>query len=451
MNRLVNALLCHVVLVGTVLLSGCGGASPDEMLQEAMGLMQQQNFVAARHRLEELVKNHPDYDLAPEARVMIADCFNYEQRPDDATAVYKEIAVANKPGAATWKANFRLADMALMDKKFEEAEGYYRASIASVTQVELILQSMNSLGMAYQQNGQSDKALETFQEMLGKAEVVEHRMQVGTQILNLLIATGKKDEAWVMLQDLYSPEFNDEQREKYFHMILQAAPATRKYESAFQFFNTVVASATNEEIQAQASYFNGLLASSTAPYMATGVTVLKRVHEFFPKTFYGRWSEVDAAQVVLSATDQFPNATEEAKALLTSALDNYDDIINDMTVEWFEPRKAVWGYNQVSQIYEMRGMLFESLDDLKSASTTLAQIPAKFKSLPDISERARQRLELLSARIQIAEASGEAFWEKVRDYRSGVPVEATGEASAPAPEDVASATAASPSVVSSTQ
>jgi tetratricopeptide (TPR) repeat protein len=430
------ALLAAVCLFS----SGCSKPSADEMLNEAGGLMMQKNFVSARHRLEELVKTYPDYSLVPDARLLIADCFNYEQKPDDAAAIYKQIAKDFPKTMNSWKANVRLGDMAQEDKRFDEAETYYKAAIEDSTEDGYRLTAMNNLAHNYQTAGQMEKSLETLKTMLASATNPNHKLKIGNELIDQFIKQKKNDEAWAVLMDLYDPKLPADAREGFFSSVNQVAGATDKYQAGFQFFDAVLASATSDESKAQASYFNGLLAAATEPYVATGVAVLKKIHDFFPKTSYGRWAQVDAARVILSATDKIPNAKEQAKGLLDAALGNYDDIINNVTTEWFEPRKAARAWSQLGKMREIRGMYLEDVAELKEASKTVAQIPAKFKSLPQETEMARRWLQVLAAKVHVAETSPEDFWRQVHLARAGKLPQQAAPAEVPAATEVKSTT-----------
>jgi tetratricopeptide (TPR) repeat protein len=392
------------------------------MFQEAVNLMMQKNFVSARHRFEELVKAYPDFELAVDARLFVADCFNYEQKPDDAEVIYKEISKEHPKTPHSWKSNVRLGDMARGNKQHDQAATYYQAAIEDTTDDGHKLTAMNNLSQSYLEAGQIDKGIETMRTMLALAKKPDHRMRVGIQLTNVLASEGRREEAWANMLSLYNPKDSVDVKEAYFSSLLQAAHASKQYQSAFHFFDSIVASATVEEDKAQASYFNGMLAAGTETYRATGTMVLKKTHEFFPKSVYGRRSPLDAARIILSATKVFPDATPEAKALFDTAIKSYDDIINDLTTEWFEPAKSAWAWTQVATAYEMRGYFLESVDDLKSASKTVAQIPQRFKSLPKETERAKQWLAAIANNIRIAEASPTEFWPKVRLRRQGKPL-----------------------------
>lgn len=420
--------LVSILPLVVLFLQGCGKTSPEESFEEAVRLMQQQNFVSARHRFEEIAKDHPDFEYINDVRLAIADCFNFEQKPDDAEVIYKEIAQKNPKTLYSWKAGIRLGEMARIEKKYDESETWYRAAIEDVTEEGPKLTAMNSLVRTYQEAGKIDASIETLRQMLALAENSEFRMRIGIQLVNVLISQNKKDDAWQVLTSLYNPKDPEDTKESFFLSLIQAVPAMGKFQETFHYLDGLVASATDDESRARASFFNGLLASATEPYVATGVTVLKRIHDLFPKTSYGRWSQVEAAKVILSATSHFPDATREARALFDAALKNYDDLINDVTIEWFEPYKAVWAWSQLGTMYEIRSQYLESMEDLQSASRTIAEIPKRFKALPQEVEMARRWQERVAAKIHIAETSPEHFWEQIRLIRAGIIPGATEEA-----------------------
>ena len=447
MERPVNVKSLHFVCIlslAALFFEGCGKPAPEESFEEAVRLMQQQNFVSARHRFEEIAKDNPDFEYITDVRLAIADCFNFEQKPGDAEVIYKDIAEKNPKTLYSWKARIRLGEMARIDKRYDESETYYRAAIDDVTEEGPKLTAMNSLVRTFQEAGKIDASVETLGQMLAIAKNAEFKMRIGIQLVNVLISQNKKDEAWKVLTSLYNPKDPEDAKESFFLSLIQAVPATGKFAETFQYLDGIVASATDDESRARASFFNGLLASATEPYVATGVTVLKRIHDLFPKTAYGRWAQVEAAKVILSATSHFPDATSEARSLFDAALKNYDDIINDVTIEWFEPLKAVWAWSQIGTIYEIRSQYLESLDDLLSASRTIAEIPKRFKSLPQEVEMAKRWQERVAAKIHIAESSPEHFWEQIRLMRAGIIPGATEEAAAAAEGQVPPATATQP-------
>ncbi|MCG3196632.1 MAG: tetratricopeptide repeat protein [Candidatus Omnitrophica bacterium] len=426
-------------------LAGCSKPPAEDMFQEAYSLMVQQNYVSARHRFEELIKAHPDFELIPEVRMFVADCYNFEQRPDDAEAIFKEIAEKYPNTMRSLKANIRLGDMAVNDKRYEDAVKYFTDAVDDSTGEADRLTVLNGLSKAYDAAGEKAKSHETLNRMMEVAKEPRHRLRVGAELFNKLIMDGSKEEAWRAIASVYDPKLTLEERENYFKALLQAAPAAGKYDQAFQLFNAVVESSTEDEAKSQASFFNGLLAASTETHLATGVAVLKRIHEIFPKTTYGRWSPVEAAMKVMSATDVFPNATSEVAAILESSLHNYDDIINDLTTEWFEPRKAAWGWFQVGTIHELRSNLLLNRDALEEASKTATIIREKFKNLPEEMQSAQKWQQNLAAKLHVSETSPEFYWRQIRMMRAGIqpkPPEAAGA-------EVAGATTASATTTTS--
>ena len=428
-----------------LLLTGCSKATPEEVFQEAIGLIQQKNFTSARHRLEELVKDSTDPDLICEAKLIIADCYSFDQKPDDAEAIFKQLAEQHPKTPYAWKSHMRLGDMASTEKKFDEAEAYFKAAIEDSTEDSPKLTAMNNLVRTYTESSKPDLAIQTLRDMISFAKNPEHKIRIGATLVNILLEQKKQDEAWSSFIAIYDPKFTADEKETYFSALIQAAPPAGKYHDAFQFFDSVVQSVTDDDSRAQASFYNGLLASATAPYAVSGVTVLKRIHEMLPKTMHGRLALVEAARAVMAATGQFPDATKEAGILFDQAIKGYDDLINDMTIEWFEPQKAAWAWDQVGTIYEMKAQYMESIDDLRAASRTIAEIPKRFKALPQQVEQSRRWYERVAYKIHLAETSPEYYWQQVRLARAGkLPLDATGENQAPISAAVSSATGTNP-------
>lgn len=384
--------------------------------------MRQGNFVSARHRFEQILEKNPDFELNTNIKIYIADCFNQEGRMDDARVIYNEIVNDHPKTPASWMAHVRLGDMARIEEDWVSAENYFRAAIEDTTDTERQMRARANLAESFLQSGSSEKAVETYKEILSLQIKPVERLQTAQILTNLYYREGREDEAWANVLSVDDASYTFDVRRAYYTTVMQTAAATGKYEDAFRFFDSEVASTTDEERAALALYFKGHLASGTDVYLATGIATLKQVHDRFPKSEMGRYVEADAAMVVLGASEQVANATEEASRLFTQALDNYEDIIHDMTTEWYYPQKAAHGWRQVAKIYELRGLNLKSLDDLRSASATHHTIVDKFKDyLPEVARDSFGHVQRLSHMVGIAESSPEEFWEDFRRARAGLP------------------------------
>ncbi|MBW7940756.1 MAG: tetratricopeptide repeat protein, partial [Candidatus Omnitrophica bacterium] len=168
-----------ILSLAALFFEGCGKPAPEESFEEAVRLMQQQNFVSARHRFEEIAKDNPDFEY---------------------------IAEKNPKTLYSWKARIRLGEMARIDKRYDESETYYRAAIDDVTEEGPKLTAMNSLVRTFQEAGKIDASVETLGQMLAIAKNAEFKMRIGIQLVNVLISQNKKDEAWKVLTSLYNPK-----------------------------------------------------------------------------------------------------------------------------------------------------------------------------------------------------------------------------------------------------
>jgi hypothetical protein len=282
-----------------------------------------------------------------------------------------------------------------------------------------------------------DRAIETYKEMLDLAETPVQRLQTAQILTNLYFGVDRPDEAWASIVDVYDARYTYPIMNQYFTSVMETARSLRKFEDGFNFFDSVVEGTTDEEKASLSLYYKGHLACSTTPYRATGVAILKEINERFPKTAMGRWAPSDAAVVIVKASDEFANPIAEASALFELTLHNYDDIIDDMTTEWYYPETAVGAWRQVAKTYELRGIFLESVDDLKAASQTHAEVVNRFKDyLPRVAENSQGYVNGLTEWVAIAEASPEEFWSQARMFRMGRPLmeEATPEADLDTPD-----------------
>jgi TolA-binding protein len=424
-------------LLAVVCLVGCGKPTPEELLQEGLQMNQQQNFSGARSRFEQVLKEYPDYELVPDVRILIADCFNHEGSLDDARVIYEEILEKYPDSAHSWMAHIRLGDMARLDEEWDQAEEFFNAAIKDTTDTNKSLKAMHTLAQTFMEAENPDRAIETYKEMLGLAETPVQRLQTAQILTNLHFSVGNPDEAWVSIVDVYDASYSYPILNQYFTSVMETARSLKKYDEGFKFFDSTIDGTTDEEKSSLSLYFKGHLACSTAVYRATGVATLKEVHERFPKTALGRWAPSDAAVVIVKSSDEFANPITEASALFELTLHNYDDIINDMTTEWYYPEKAVSAWRQVAKAHELRGVFLESVDDLKAASQTHAEVVSRFKDyLPRVAENSRAYVNGLTEWVAVAEASPEEFWDQARMFRMGRPMvaEATPEADLDAPD-----------------
>ena len=412
---------CTVILVGMgAWLSGCGKPTPEELFLEGKQLMQQQNFASARKRFEKLLEEYPDFELASAIRVHIADCFNQEGFFDDAKAIYSSIVAEETATPAAWMSHIRLGDMARFDQDWETAENQFRGAIASTTETSRILRAMENLAQTFLDGQDREKAIETYHEMTEFCETPAQRLRAAQVLTNLYFSADKPEEAWASIVDIKNATGIEEMLPEYYTSVMETAASLDKFDEGLRFLDSQVSSTTDEDKAALALYFKAHLASVTAPFRATAVATLKELHDRLPKTGPGRWAGADAAVIIMRASDEFANAVQEASALFGSTLKSYDDIIDNVTIEWFEPQKAAMAWLQLAKAHEYRGIFLENVADLKAASADHAEIVKRFKDyLPSVAEQSRAYIQGLSQEITEAEADPEKFWTEARRFRMG--------------------------------
>ncbi|MCA9410811.1 MAG: tetratricopeptide repeat protein [Candidatus Omnitrophica bacterium] len=411
---------CVLTCLLLALVVGCGKPSPDELLQEGIELMRQQNFVSARHRFQEIADNYPDYDLISTVKLNIADCYALDGQLGKARTGYEEVAETYKGQFTAQLAEVRLGDMAKQEERYDDAESRYRSVIAECTNPRLLMDTRQNLADLYVVTEQLPKAVDALKEMVDASPDFPNKLRTTQTLANFLIAKGSPEQAWTAMLSIPEATGFERAKDAYYLSIRQTGIATKKYDKASQYFDDLLKSATDDDGKALALYNKALIATATTISRATGVQMLEDLAKEYPKTRWGRWAEVDAAKTIITASDEFDNPMDLAGQLLRDAEDNYDDIIADTTVEWFEPAKSANARFQKGVIQVMRGQLLEDIDDLKSASQTYAEIIDRFQTMPQIAQQANAYLQQMAAMVDMAEASGEEFWEQLRMIRAGV-------------------------------
>lgn len=412
------------ILISTTLvlflLLGCGKPSPDELLQEGVELMRQQNYVSARHKFQEVVENNPEYDLLPNAKFYIGDCYALDGQIGKARTAYEELAEGFAGTPIGHQAHVRLGDMAKQEGRMPDAERHYGVIIEGSTNTGLVMQTRTNLADAYVLASSTEKAIEMMEEMVSFSNDPRSKLQSVQYLANYLISQGSMEEAWQAMLSVKDATEMETAKDYYFLSVRQTGIATKRLDEAHRFFDGIIEAVTDDESKSRAFYNKALIAAATTQTRATGVEMLKTIAKDYPRTQWGRWSEVDAAKTIMTASEEFEQPIETVGDLLLEAMDNYNDIIEDTTIEWFEPARSADARFQVAVIQVMRGQWLESVEDLKSASATYADILQRFETMPQIAQQAGQYLNEMTAMVQIAEASGEEFWEQLRMIRRGI-------------------------------
>ena len=412
--------LC-VLCLAALAAAGCSKPSAEELFQEGAQLLGQKNFVAARNRFEEILENYPKHEIAPLAHFQIGDCFHLEERPDDAEAAYKEILSSYPNTEPASLALVRLADTALRDKQFDVAEEYFKQAIEGTTNTVRIAATKDRLAYCYLSSNKPDQAIQTLREIIDLSAKPIERIQTADKICQILFRENRADESWEMIRSTYEPDFPPRDMEYYLNLIMTMGQAFSKHDEGAAFYDTIISNTTDEEKLAQALYFKGILASSTDSTVIDGINILKEANATYPKTDKGMWAPVIAASIVMAVSDQFANPIEEASALFSTSIAGYREVVSDLTTEWFEPDKALVGWFTLAGIYESRGHTLQNVDDLISASETLAQIPKRFSTQKRAVQSAGAKHADLVGQVRMVGASPEMFWDKIREIRRGVP------------------------------
>ncbi|MCA9443668.1 MAG: hypothetical protein KC964_22905, partial [Candidatus Omnitrophica bacterium] len=369
---------------------------------------------------QEIADNYPDYDLISTVKLNIADCYALDGQLGKARTGYEEVAETYKGQFTAQLAEVRLGDMAKQEERYDDAESRYRSVIAECTNPRLLMDTRQNLADLYVVTEQLPKAVDALKEMVDASPDFPNKLRTTQTLANFLIAKGSPEQAWTAMLSIPEATGFERAKDAYYLSIRQTGIATKKYDKASQYFDDLLKSATDDDGKALALYNKALIATATTISRATGVQMLEDLAKEYPKTRWGRWAEVDAAKTIITASDEFDNPMDLAGQLLRDAEDNYDDIIADTTVEWFEPAKSANARFQKGVIQVMRGQLLEDIDDLKSASQTYAEIIDRFQTMPQIAQQANAYLQQMAAMVDMAEASGEEFWEQLRMIRAGV-------------------------------
>ena len=76
-------------LVLAVLCAGCGSESPEQLLEEAGTLIQARDVFGAQIKLQQIVEDYPDTELALQAKMGLAGCYRMSRDYEKAYAPHR--------------------------------------------------------------------------------------------------------------------------------------------------------------------------------------------------------------------------------------------------------------------------------------------------------------------------------------------------------------------------
>jgi tetratricopeptide (TPR) repeat protein len=80
-------ILAGIILpVALIILSGCGRRTPEERLEKAFNLLQQRDTLGAMLEAKDMIQKHPDDPRTVDARLLLAQVYMMDRKPDDALA-----------------------------------------------------------------------------------------------------------------------------------------------------------------------------------------------------------------------------------------------------------------------------------------------------------------------------------------------------------------------------
>lgn len=99
--------ILHLIVVLSLFIGSCSGASEDELFQLAQTEAEQQNYLAAVQHLEQLIDRFPQGEHAEEALFLLGNIYNDNlQKPRQAIAVYRRLHAVFPRGEKSPKALF---------------------------------------------------------------------------------------------------------------------------------------------------------------------------------------------------------------------------------------------------------------------------------------------------------------------------------------------------------
>jgi tol-pal system protein YbgF len=128
--------------------SASGGGSAEEYYTTGMQMMSQQAYATARMAFEQLVREFPEHDRAPDAQFQLGQALYQEQQYDEAYRALEQVATQWPQAARAPAALFRAGAIAEERRDFARARTYYervRRDFAGTDEARQAQQKLQSL------------------------------------------------------------------------------------------------------------------------------------------------------------------------------------------------------------------------------------------------------------------------------------------------------------------
>jgi tol-pal system protein YbgF len=102
-----------------------GGGTADEYYATGMQMMSQESFATARMAFEQLVREFPEHERAPDAQFQLGQTYYHEERLDDAYTALELVAERWPEAPRAAAAVFRAGAIAEENRDFARARRYY--------------------------------------------------------------------------------------------------------------------------------------------------------------------------------------------------------------------------------------------------------------------------------------------------------------------------------------
>lgn len=102
-----------------------GGGTAEEYYTTGMQMMSQESFATARMAFEQLVREFPEHERAPDAQFQLGQTYYHEGRFDDAYTALERVAEGWPAAARSAAALFRAGAIAEERREFAKARTYY--------------------------------------------------------------------------------------------------------------------------------------------------------------------------------------------------------------------------------------------------------------------------------------------------------------------------------------
>lgn len=215
-RRTAASLLLIVAVIFTAgALTGCKQKTPEERLQEASQLLQQNQAPLAMIRLKDLVTEAPESEAAIDARMMLAQIYAQYQSKDyferarqETTAVYEKVGLADPRG---YNAFMTTTDLWLATENYDQALSHLESGVATAPEerkIELEM-ALNGLKMAGDDEELRQEGEVFFEDRMLNHETPSVRGQSRELLVQHFSRLGDLEKA-NQIYDQYMEKFPDE-------------------------------------------------------------------------------------------------------------------------------------------------------------------------------------------------------------------------------------------------